>query len=192
MAREGLSADLTVLPVSETDPLPWVPPSPNMPSRTTVLLYPGMCLLEATNLSEGRGTTVPFQIIGAPFLDGISLSQTLNEMKLPGVTFSPYSFQPQFQKWSGELCHGTHLTITDAERFHSFSTGVRVLEAVFRQVPDLASWRRDPYEFVTEIPALDLLTGSPELRVLLEEGDELTSYLNRCEEEALNFRPYGL
>ncbi len=191
LTREGLSANLTALPVSERNILPWVPPSPNMPTRTTALLYPGMCLLEATNLSEGRGTSLPFHVVGAPFLDGIRLSRTLNELDLPGVSFSPYSFRPQFQKWAGELCHGVHLMVTDPDRFTSFPTGVRVLEACFRQAPDLAVWRKDPYEFIAEIPALDLLTGSPELRTLLERGADLTSYLARCEEEAHKFRPEG-
>jgi uncharacterized protein YbbC (DUF1343 family) len=116
--------------------LPWVMPSPNMPSPDTATVYPGICLLEGTNLSEGRGTTRPFEIFGAPFIEPEMLVKHIKYFKLPGVMFRPLYFQPTFQKHTGELCGGAQIHIIDRERFKPFKTGVAVLKAVHDLYPE--------------------------------------------------------
>ena len=108
--------------------LPWVLPSPNMPTLETASVYPGMCLLEGTELSEGRGTTRPFEVFGAPFIEPESLVKKLEDFKLPGAIFRPMYFQPTFQKHVGTLCGGAQIHITDRKEFKPFKTGVAVLK----------------------------------------------------------------
>ncbi|MGH9443980.1 MAG: molybdopterin-guanine dinucleotide biosynthesis protein B [Thermoanaerobaculia bacterium] len=156
----------------------WMAPSPNMPTLETALVYPGACLLEATNLSEGRGTTRPFELVGAPFLDAEALSEALDESALPGVRFLPVHFIPTFQKFAGEICHGVFQRVLDAEAYRPFETGLRMLEACRRNAPRDFRWRENPYEFETR-PAIDLLTGSPEFRDLLDRGSALDEYCRR-------------
>jgi uncharacterized protein YbbC (DUF1343 family) len=149
--------------------LAWIAPSPNMPAPATALIYPGGCLVEATELSEGRGTTRPFHLTGAPGLDPVALADHLNGRGLPGVAFLPAYFRPQFQKHRGEVCGGVELVVTDADRFRPYRTGVELLRAVARVAPGQLAWRRDPYEFVADRPAIDLLTGGPDCRAALVE-----------------------
>lgn len=148
--------------------LPWVNPSPNMPSPNTALVYPGLCLVEATNLSEGRGTTRPFELVGAPFIDPFRLADELKKCRLPGVVFRPTSFQPAFQKWVGMKCQGVEIHVTERKKFRPLLTGVAILTAVKKLFPDDFAWRHQPYEFVSHIPAIDLLFGDDSLRKLLD------------------------
>lgn len=148
--------------------LPWVNPSPNMPSLETALVYPGLCLVEATNLSEGRGTTRPFELVGAPFIDPFRLSDELKKCRLPGVVFRPTSFQPAFQKWVGIKCHGIQIHVSDRKKFLSLLTGVAILATIKNLWPDDFVWRDQPYEFVSHIPAIDLLFGDDSLRTFLD------------------------
>jgi uncharacterized protein YbbC (DUF1343 family) len=150
--------------------LPWVFPSPNMPTPETALVYPGMCLLEGTNLSEGRGTTRPFELFGAPWLDADRLVEALEAERLPGVRFRPVSFVPTFDKHRGERCHGAELFVVDREAFRSFRTGVACVAAARAQAPERFAWRTEAYEFVEGIPAFDLLSGSAREREGLERG----------------------
>jgi uncharacterized protein YbbC (DUF1343 family) len=150
--------------------LPWIAPSPNMPAPVTAALYPGGCLIEATELSEGRGTTRPFQLTGAPGLDAAALADHLNARRLPGVAFLPTFFRPQFQKHRGQLCAGVELVPTDAGHLRPYRTGVELLRAVAQLAPEQLVWRREAYEFVTDRPAIDLLTGGPDCRVALAAG----------------------
>ncbi len=147
---------------------PFIAPSPNMPSYAAALVYPGACLIEATELSEGRGTTRPFELLGAPGVDPFALARSLEELQLPGVTFLPSYFKPQFQKHAGEVCGGVQLVVQDVFRFRSYRTGIEVLRLLRRQLGDRFSWRKAPYEFVSDRPAIDLLSGSAELRTALE------------------------
>ena len=124
--------------------LPWIAPSPNMPTPTTALVYPGGCLVEATELSEGRGTTRPFQLTGAPFVDPKRLADELNGRGLPGVTFVPTYFRPQFQKHRGAVCGGVELLVTDPDAFRSYRTGVELLDAIHRLWPDGLRLARGP------------------------------------------------
>jgi uncharacterized protein YbbC (DUF1343 family) len=150
---------------------PWVSPSPNMPSPSTALVYPGACLIEATEISEGRGTTRPFEQVGAPWIDPLGLAGRLESLGLPGVAFVPVYFRPQFQKFAGELCGGVALAVTDAGAFRPYRTGVELLAALRASSPSEFAWRQAPYEFVTDRPAIDLLTGGAECRRAIEGGD---------------------
>lgn len=148
--------------------LPWVAPSPNMPTLATATVYPGACLVEATNLSEGRGTTRPFLLTGAPWVDGEALARALNALELPGVRFRATLFRPEFQKYAGQVCSGVEWHVTDRIAFRPLVTGLALLREVRRAHPDHFAWRTEPYEFVTHIPAIDLLTGSPLARSVVE------------------------
>lgn len=154
--------------------LPWVAPSPNMPTLITAAVYPGACLVEATNLSEGRGTTRPFQLIGAPWLEGEELSRRLNGRGLPGCGFRACRFRPEFGKWAGEVCGGVEWHVLDRTAMCPLTTGIILLKEVRALAPERFAWRREAYEFVAEVPAIDLLTGSPEARAVIEGcGDEV-------------------
>ena len=148
---------------------PWVLPSPNMPTLDTATVYPGMCLLEGTQLSEGRGTTRPFELFGAPYVDAYRLARALEALPLEGVQFRPVSFEPTFQKWARQRCSGLQLHVTDRERFDALGTGAAVVWAC-AQLFDEFAWRTDAYEFVDTIPAIDLLFGSDKARKAIEAG----------------------
>jgi len=150
--------------------LPWVLPSPNMPTPETALVYPGMCLLEGTNLSEGRGTTRPFELFGAPWLDPHGLVEALEAQRLPGVRFRPASFTPTWDKHAGERCHGAEVVVADRGAFRPFRTGVAAVQAARARAPARFRWRTEPYEFVEGVPAFDLLCGSARERAALEAG----------------------
>ncbi|GAB4296148.1 MAG: DUF1343 domain-containing protein [Myxococcota bacterium] len=159
--------------------LPWVLPSPNMPTPDTAAVYPGMCLIEGTNLSEGRGTTRPFELFGAPFLNGVKLRNRLNDFNLEGVAFRPVEFIPMFQKHSGAVCGGVQIHITERNLFKPFKTGVAALIASRELGGDKFKWRTEEYEFVSDIPAIDLLAGSDYLRKMIERGatlDEIAAH----------------
>lgn len=168
--------------------LPWVAPSPNMPTLLTTLIYPGGCLVEATGLSEGRGTTRPFQLTGAPGLDPVALADELNSRGLPGTAFLPTYFRPQFQKHRGAACGGIELLVTDADAFQSYRTGIELLDAVIRLAPEVFTWRDAPYEFVADRPAIDLLTGGSEARHVLESGEGLQDWIATWAADEARFR----
>ena len=158
-------------------------PSPNMPTPDTAFVYPGLCLIEGTNLSEGRGITRPFEIFGAPFLDGARLATTLEGEGLAGVRFRPLSFRPVFHKFGGQSCGGVQLHVTDRATFRPYRAGIAILNAARAQAPEQFRWRTEPYEFVTEPIAIDLLTGSDVVRRSIEAG---RSTVEICEQ----FRPF--
>jgi len=167
--------------------LPWVMPSPNMPTPDTALVYPGMCLLEATNISEGRGTTRPFELFGAPFIHPETIVNVLNEFKLPGVLFRPLSFQPTFQKHAGLLCGGAQLHVTDREKFKPFKTGVAVLKAVHDTCPRDFAWKQPPYEYDEVNLPIDILAGTDRLRKDIESGKDLDGMEKWWQEETKSF-----
>jgi uncharacterized protein YbbC (DUF1343 family) len=141
--------------------LPWVMPSPNMPTPDTATVYPGMCLLEATNISEGRGTTRPFEIFGAPFIDAEILCRELNNLKLPGVFFRENYFQPTFHKFAGELCRGAQLHVVDRHNFQPFKTGVEIIKRIRQIHSDQFQWKQPPYEYEWKRLPIEILIGGP-------------------------------
>jgi uncharacterized protein YbbC (DUF1343 family) len=161
--------ELTVLPMGnwkremwfDQTGLEWVMPSPNMASLTTATVYPGMCLLEATNVSEGRGTTRPFEIFGAPWIDEEKLVSELNTRRLPGVHFRVMFFQPTFHKFAGQLCRGAQLHVIDRNLFQPFRTGLEVLRCLRRMYANHFQWKPPPYEYeYNRLPIEVLLGGS--------------------------------
>ena len=150
--------------------LPWVLPSPNMPSCDTALLYPGMCLLEGTNLSEGRGTTKPFEMFGAPWLDPHRLATDLALEKIEGLRFRPCSFTPAWDKHAKARCHGVQIHIHDGRGVRAVRLGVAALVHARAQDPAKFRWRTERYEFVDDKPAIDLLTGDSRFREQAEKG----------------------
>lgn len=153
--------------------LPWVMPSPNMPTPDTALVYPGMCLLEGANLSEGRGTTRPFELFGAPFIDGPRLAEELRRHDLPGVVFRPCVIEPAFHKFRGQRCGALQLHVSDRDAFEPYRTGLAVLVAVRKLWPESFAWRTEPYEFRADVPAIDLLTGRAAVRQAIDGGAAL-------------------
>jgi uncharacterized protein YbbC (DUF1343 family) len=149
-------------------------PSPNMPTPDTARVYPGGCLLEGTNLSEGRGTTRPFEIWGAPFVDGEALA---NEVSLPGARLRPLRFRPTFQKHAGQDCGGVQVHVTERDWFRPYAAYLEWIAAVRRLTGERFQWRTEPYEFVSDRPAIDLLTGGPEFREAVDAGADLTEVL---------------
>lgn len=152
--------------------LSWVAPSPNMPTLETATLYPGLCLVEATNLSEGRGTTRPFKLVGAPWLDGPRLAGELRKRRIPGVAARPAWFRPAFGKHAGRVCSGVELTVTDRRAFTPVAFGVTLLWMIRRLAPGTFGWRSGAYEFVDTVPAIDLLTGDERARTLIEASED--------------------
>lgn len=160
---------LTVLPMENWDPeawfedtgLPWVLPSPNMPTVDTAAVYPGMCLFEATNVSEGRGTTRPFELFGAPFIDAADLGAKLNRSGLPGVFFREAYFQPTFHKFQGRLCGGAQIHVLDRRSFLPWATALEIIRILGRDYPGAFRWKPPPYEYEFKHLPIEVLTGGP-------------------------------
>jgi uncharacterized protein YbbC (DUF1343 family) len=198
MAREveRLDLELTVVPMDGwrrdmryTDTgLPWVMPSPNMPTEDTALVYPGMCLLEGSELSEARGTTRPFEIAGAPFVDAHALAAELAAAELPGVRFRPLGFTPTFEKHAGRLCGGVQIHVADRRAFRPYLTGVAFLRAVHALWPGDFAWRTRAYEFVDQVPAIDLLCGSAAVREGIDAGASLADLAATWADAERDFR----
>ena len=167
--------------------LPWVMPSPNLPTPEPCLVYPGMVLLEGTNLSEGRGTTRPFELFGAPWLDPAPLVARLTETRLPGVTFRPCHFEPTFQKHADTLCGGAQLHVTDPVTFEPVRTAVEILVAARALAPGNFAWRPPPYEYEETLPPIDILWGHPGLREGVQNGNTADAILEGVEAELDGF-----
>ena len=195
----SLGCDLTVVRMRRGGALPgrralagdgaWVLPSPNMPTRETALVYPGACLVEGTNLSEGRGTTRPFEIVGAPWLDADRAADAGNALGMPGVVFRPHLFKPTFQKQAGRLCGGVQAHVTDPESFRPFETYVRLIKALRDLDPKSFAWRTEIYEYRDDVPAVDLLAGTGIFRRLVDEGASLDPWIVTFEADLSRFAP---
>jgi len=158
-----------------------------MPTLDTATVYPGMCLLEGTNLSEGRGTTRPFETFGAPFIDPDLLVTRLKEFRLPSVIFRLMFFQPTFQKHAGKLCGGAQIHIINREKFKPFKTGVAVLKAMHDLYPEDFRWKQPPYEYETEKMPIDILAGTDRLRLDIERDEKLDRMEEWWQEECGKF-----
>ncbi len=199
VARHYPKARLEVVPTdgglyADQMPYAWVMPSPNMPTVDTAVVYPGACLLEATNLSEGRGTTRPFEIVGAPFIHGQRLADSLNSLNLEGVFFRPLQFEPTFNKHQGKICEGVQVHVLDRFAFRPVLAYSCLINEVAKQtgihdsshvkldrfqatsdetqLPGFA-WKQPPYEYVHDRMPIDILSGSEEFRKLVETGASL-------------------
>lgn len=179
--EEGFGCELTVTACEnwsratfwDQTGLPFIPPSPNMPTADTALVYPGMCLLEGTNISEGRGTCRPFELFGAPWLDADAVVERLSREGLPGVRFRAAGFTPTFDKYRGESCSGAMIHVTDRHAFLPLRTAIAIVKVARELGGERFAWRKDAYEFVEDIPAFDLLCGTDQVRLGLEEGRSL-------------------
>ena len=179
----AIGADLTVVPMrgwqrrmdfADTG-LPWVAPSPNMPTPTTAQVYPGQVIWEGTNVSEGRGTTQPFELFGAPFIDPQAVMAIMDEKRLPGVVLRPAAFEPTANKWRGRLCHGFQLHVTHPARLRPFETGMALLQAVIRTAGEDFDWKPPPYEYEYQRRPIDLIIGDRRLRRRLADGVDLSA-----------------
>ena len=191
----GIGCDLTVVPMEgycrewmfdETD-APWVIPSPNMPTLETAIVYPGAVYVEGCRFSEGRGTTRPFEILGAPYVDAFELAADLNGLELPGVGFRPHSFMPTFQKHAGELCHGVQLHVTDRKVFRPVISGIAVIRAIHNRYPEQFFWQKPPYEYVYDRLPFDVIAGGGQLREQIESGVSIDAIMESWREDEERF-----
>jgi len=163
-------------------------PSPNMPTLDTATVYAGSCLLEGTNLSEGRGTTRPFEILGAPWVESERISQLMNHIGLAGVYFRPHRFTPLFNKWARTPCGGVQIHVTDRDQFNPFITGLHFVQSVYRCWPGNFEWRKEPYEFETERPAIDLLAGGAWFREAVTKELSLETFQAGWKQSLVEFQ----
>jgi uncharacterized protein YbbC (DUF1343 family) len=177
----GIGCDLAIIPMrgwkrnmlfGDTG-LPWVAPSPNLPTPMSTLVYPGQVLWEGTNVSEGRGTTQPFELVGAPFMDVQKILSTLEKTKIPGVIFRPAVFEPASNKWLQTACHGFQIHVTDPQRYQPYATTLRLLQAVILHHREQFEWKAPPYEYEFERMPIDLIMGDGTIRQRLENLDPL-------------------
>lgn len=167
--------------------LPWVPPSPNMVTPATALVYPGQVLLEGTNLSEGRGFPRPFEIFGAPFIDAHLLRQKLEKRTLPGCRFEETSFTPSFDKWEGQLCHGLEIQVLDSRAYKPYHTTLAILQEVMKVWPDQFCFIPPPYEYEFKRLPIDIITGDEAIRKGLEAGRDLDEMEKSWQEDLEKF-----
>ena len=149
---------------------PWVMPSPNIPTLDSAIVYPGTVLFEGTTASEARGTTRPFELVGAPWVQAERMAAALNRRGLPGAHFRPAVFEPTFQKHARAACGGCQIHVLDRRRFQPVLVGVALIEAIRAEDPSQFSWRQPPYEYEHDKMPIDILSGSPALRQAIDSG----------------------
>jgi uncharacterized protein YbbC (DUF1343 family) len=165
----------------------WIAPSPNMPSPATALVYPGAVLFEGTNVSEGRGTTRPFEVIGAPFIDPYQLCAFANRHRLPGTLLRPLYFEPTFHKWSGQTCGGVQIHVMDPRRFLPYRTTIVLLSSIARLWPNDFAWRDPPYEYESVRMPIDIITGSDRVRTGISSGEPVARVLGGVAPQVARF-----
>jgi uncharacterized protein YbbC (DUF1343 family) len=169
--------------------LPWVLPSPNIPTLQSALVYPGTVLIEALNLSEGRGTTIPFELFGAPYIDTVKLKKNLDSRQISGCVFRPHDFIPTFHKFSGELCHGMQIHITDINTFRPVEAALEIFDAIIEtSEPDSLKFKLPPYEYENNLMPFDILSGDPGMRSTLIARNNLQMEKERWADEIEEFR----
>jgi uncharacterized protein YbbC (DUF1343 family) len=177
----GIGCDLSVIPMRgwqrgmyypETG-LPWVAPSPNMPTPQSAMVYPGQVIWEGTNISEGRGTTQPFELFGAPFFDTDKLLKTLGGPAQAGAFLRPCRFEPTANKWAGIPCNGFQIHVTDPILFQPYATSLKLLSAVIFHHPEQFQWKEPPYEYEYDRLPMDLIIGDRRLRECIEKGSDI-------------------
>jgi len=195
---EGVRAELAVVPVRNWSRDLWYDqtglrfrkPSPNMPDVSTAAVYPGLCLLEGTNVSEGRGTSMPFRQFGAPWLDGAQLAARLNALNLPGLRFVPASFTPTFSKHKGAVCHGVRIAITDRNRMEPFWTGVLIVNEICHMAPDSFEWRAAHFDRLCGTATIrEAIVARKPLTPLKEQWDAQCAAFEQLRRKHLLYRP---
>jgi uncharacterized protein YbbC (DUF1343 family) len=194
--RFGIGASLEIAPMerwhremfADETALPWVMPSPNMPTLETAIVYPGTVLFEGAMLSEGRGTTRPFELVGAPWIDAERFASAMNEQQLPGAHFRPAMFEPTFQKHARQACGGCQIHIVDRDAFRPVRTGVALLATFRRLAPDKFAWREPPYEYEHHKLPIDILAGADTLRRQIESGAPLAAIVASWRDDEQAFR----
>jgi uncharacterized protein YbbC (DUF1343 family) len=197
LVREhGLDVDLSVVKMTgwrresfDRTRLPWVMPSPNMPTLETAEVYPGAVLFEGTKLSEGRGTTRPFEILGGPDIEPHAWADALHTVDLPGVRFRPLWFEPTFQKHAGQVCGGLQIHVVDRDAFQPILTAAVLLTTARSLFGDAMSWLDPPYEYVHDRMPIDILAGSPDFRAGVESGRSAEDWLKSWEAGLAEFEP---
>ncbi|MBN2346034.1 MAG: DUF1343 domain-containing protein [Candidatus Aminicenantes bacterium] len=192
LSRYGLDVPLAVVQArgwkrATQVPGSWTLPSPNMPGFATALVYPGAVLLEGTNLSEGRGTTRPFELAGAPYVDARRLADRLQQLKLPGARFVPMFFKPEFSKHAGRVCRGVLVQVLDRRSFRSFAAYYELIRQAARLHPGEFRWRKPPYEFEYRRRPIDMICASPEIREALEAGTPFAAIRDRIDRQIAAF-----
>lgn len=192
----GLGAPLEVVPLEgwrremyfDATGLPWVMPSPNLPTLDSAIVYPGAVLFEGTMVSEGRGTTRPFELVGAPGIDGERLAAAMNDRGLPGVHFRPVFFEPTFQKHAGRSCGGCQIHVTDRAAFQPVRAAVELIAEFKRQGPSTFAWRQPPYEYEHDKWPIDILYGSDRLRAAVDGKGDVAGLIDawKADEEAFS------
>jgi len=179
----GIACDLEVVPMEgwqrrywldETDS-PWVLPSPNIPTLDSAIVFPGTVYFEGTQISEGRGTTRPFELVGAPYVDSEQYAQQLNDLDLPGVHFRSCIFRPTFQKHSGVSCGGVQIHVTDRAAFEPVTTGLHMVKVAHDLYPDEFRWKEPPYEYVYDRNPFDVIAGTSSIRRGIESGEKIAA-----------------
>jgi len=177
----GIDCDLEVVPMKgrkrtmyfiDTG-LPWIPPSPNLPTPVSAAVYAGQVLLEGTNISEGRGTTQPFEIFGAPFINTREIISDLGSNSLPGIILRPVVFEPTSNKWQGELCKGFQIHIYDPVKYKPYFSTLKLLHAIYLYHNNEFRWKSPPYEYEFDKYPFDLITGHPSIRAAIESSDRI-------------------
>ena len=194
--ESGIGASLEIVQMERWDRrlyadqtgLPWVLPSPNMPTLDTAIVYPGTVLFEGTLLSEGRGTTRPFELVGAPGIDAEAFAAGMNKLELPGVYFRPAVFQPTFQKHAQQACGGCQIHVTDRDAFRPVITGLALIGMFRRHDPAAFAWRPPPYEYEHRLLPIDILAGTDALRTDVESDTPLQGVASRWRVDEDEFR----
>jgi len=168
--------------------LPWIIPSPNVPTLDSAIVYPGAVLFEGTKLSEGRGTTRPFELVGAPWIDGERLADAMNARGLPGVHFRPVFFEPTFHKHAKQTCGGCQIHVLDRRTFRPVRTSVELLAEFRREEPARFGWREPPYEYERDKEPIDVLYGSDRLRTTLDSGTGVEALVTSWRKEEETFQ----
>jgi uncharacterized protein YbbC (DUF1343 family) len=192
----NLNCELDVVPMNgwrrefwhdDTD-APWVLPSPNMPTLDSATVFPGAVHFEGTQVSEGRGTTRPFELIGAPYIDPDNYADQLNSLGLPGVFFRSCAFQPTFQKHAGVTCGGVQIHVTDRDVFEPVLAGIAMVKVIHDTHPNEFRWKTPPYEYVFDKNPFDVIAGTNKIREAFEQGIELDAIAESWNRPLLAFK----
>jgi uncharacterized protein YbbC (DUF1343 family) len=192
----AINCDLEVIPMqgwkrsmffADTG-LPWVAPSPNLPTPTSALVYPGQVLWEGTNVSEGRGTTQPFELFGAPFFDSQQLQAELDLDRVEGATLRPVVFEPTSNKWAGKACAGFQIHVTDPERFRAYDSGLYLLQQIMRFYAQDFAWKQPPYEYEYEKLPIDLIIGDAAIRHRIEAQESIDTIIASWQHDLDEFK----